>query len=334
MLTALARSPETAHQFFSQIAQDWLSYLQDFINNDLPRLIFVLLLTWALIATVNMLTRRLTAIAETHTARGIARVSQIKTVAAVIRATTIAIIGFLASLQILRDVFNFNLAPLLTSAGVAGVAIGLAAQTIVKDCLNGMLILIEDQYNVGDAVRLAGLSGTVESMSLRTTMLRDGDGTLYTIPNSQITSVANLTRDYSVATINVSVDLSANPGKVMPVLLEAAMSVRNDPAFRGIILADPKLLGVDSIKGSQVIYPIQIRTLANQQAGVVREVQKRVLLALDGNGILPGDPFRAVATGAANTLASATAASGNPSGSPDPTAAKPRETNPFTGEND
>ena len=103
---------------------------------------------------------------------------------------------------------------------------------------------------------LAGLGGTVESMSLRTTKLRDDNGTLYTIPNSQITSVANLTRDYSVATINVSVDFSANPDKVMPVLQEAAMSVRNDPAYSSVFLADPKLLGVDSIKGSQIIYPI------------------------------------------------------------------------------
>lgn len=329
MLIGLARSPETAQQFFQHMEQDWLSYLQEFVNHDLPRLIFVLILTWALIATVNVLTRRLTGIAEAHTPRGLARASQIRTVAAVIRATTIAMICFLASLQILRDVFNFNLAPLLTSAGVAGVAIGLAAQTIVKDCLNGMLILIEDQYNVGDAVRLAGLSGTVESMSLRTTMLRDGDGTLYTIPNSQITSVANLTRDYSVATINVSVDLSADPAKVMTVLLDAATSVRNDTAFRAIFLADPKLLGVDSIKGSQVIYPIQIRTLANQQAPVVREVQRRVLLALDGNGIPAGDPFRAVSTNASKSVASGEELRG----SSDPTAARPRETNPFTGEN-
>ena len=333
MLIAFIRSPESARQFFNQIAQDWLSYLQDFVNHDLPRLIFVLVLTWVLIAMVNALTRRLTAIAESHAAQGAARVSQIKTVAAVLRATTIAIIGFLASLQILRDIFNFNLAPLLTSAGVAGVAIGLAAQTIVKDCLNGMLILLEDQYNVGDTVRLAGLSGTVESMSLRTTKLRDGDGTLYTIPNSQITSVANLTRDYSVATINVSVDFSAHPDKVMPVLLDAAMSVRNDPAYSAIFLADPKLLGVDSIKGSQVIYPIQLRTLANQQAPAVRETQRRIRLALEENGILPGDPLRAVATGVANMASLGVAGIDNQPGSPDPTAAKPRETNPFTGEN-
>ena len=282
---------------------------------------------------VSVLTRRLTLIVEVRADKGVARASQIKTVAAVIRATAIAIIGFLASLQILRDVFNFNLAPLLTSAGVAGVAIGLAAQTIVKDCLNGMLILIEDQYQVGDVVRLAGLSGTVESMSLRTTMVRDGDGTLYTIPNSQITSVANLTRDYSVATINVSVDFSADPDKVMPVLLRAAMSVRNDPDYSSVFQADPKLLGVDSIKGSQVIYPIQLRTRANQQGPAVRETQRRVLLALEESGILPGDPLRAVITGANNTSAPTATAPEAQSPGPDPTAAKPRETNPFTGEN-
>jgi small conductance mechanosensitive channel len=278
---------------------------------------------------VNLLTRRMILIAE-KTGQSIVRTSQIKTVASVLRATGIGIVGFLAALQILRDVFNFNLAPLLTSAGVAGVAIGLAAQTIVKDCLNGMLILVEDQYNVGDVVRLAGLSGTVESMSLRKTMLRDGDGTLYTIPNSQITNVANLTRDYSVATINVAVDFSADPDKVMKVLKETALSVRNDPAFSSVYLADPTLLGVDSIKGSQVIYPVQLRTKANQQWAAMRETQRRIRLALDQQGILPGDPYRVFAgSGLNDTTPKTIEAQAN---RPDPTAAKPHETNPFTGE--
>jgi moderate conductance mechanosensitive channel len=333
MHIGFARSPESAHQFFNDISQDWLLKLQDFLHNDLPRLIVVLLFAWMLIPMVNVLSRRLTSLAESRSTHAVARVAQIKTLASVLRATAIAVVGFLAALQILRDIFNFNLAPLLTSAGVAGVAIGLAAQTIVKDYLNGMLILIEDQYNVGDVVRLTGLSGTVESMSLRTTMLRDGDGTLYTIPNSQITSVANLTRDYSVATINVSIDFSADPDKVMKVLKEEAMSVRNDPAYSGVFLADPILLGVDSIKGSQVIYPLQLKTLANQQWPALRETQRRIRLALDQNGILPGDPLRVFTIAGNSPTASAGIPSDAQPAKADPTAATPRETNPFTGEN-
>ena len=192
-----------------------------------------------------------------------------------IRATGVGVIVFLAVLQVL-PVLGFNLGPLLTSAGVAGVAIGLAAQNIVKDCFNGFLILIDDQFNVGDVVRVAGVSGTVETMTLRRTQVRDGDGTLYIVPNSQITTVANLTRDFSVATINVSVDFSANPDEVMALLKDVAMSVRNDPAYKDVYLADPVLLGVDSIKGSQVIYPVQLKTKANQQWAAQRETQRRI----------------------------------------------------------
>jgi small-conductance mechanosensitive channel len=332
MFFVIAGTPESARQFLQDVAQDWLSTLRGFLNHDLPKLIGVLIFTWVLIWVVNLLTRRMVKLAEVRSAAGIARTSQIRTLASVLRATGIGIIGFLAALQILRDVFSFNLAPLLTSAGVAGVAVGLAAQTIVKDCLNGMLILIEDQYNVGDVVRLAGLSGTVESMSLRKTLLRDGDGTLYTIPNSQITNVANLTRDYTLATINVSVDFSAQPDKVMQVLREAATSVRNDPAFSGVYLGDPTLLGVDSIKGSQVIYPVQLRTRANQQWAAQRETQRRIRIALEQNGILPGDPLRVFTAGGPSLLPAGMTPRESQPARPDPTAAKANEINPFTGE--
>jgi small conductance mechanosensitive channel len=332
-ILAATHSPQSAHQFFRNLLDDWQANLQDFAQHDLPKLVGVVLFTWVLIWMVNRLSRRMVKIAESHAGEAIARTAQIKTVASVLHATAIAILGFLAALQILRDVFNFNLAPLLTSAGVAGVAIGLAAQTIVKDCLNGMLILVEDQYNVGDVVHLAGLGGTVESMSLRTTKVRDGDGTLYTIPNSQITSVANLTRDFSVATINVAVDFSAEPDKVMRVLKDAAMSVRQDPAYSQVYLADPNLLGVDSIKGSQVVYPVQLRTKANQQWAAVRETQRRIRLALQKEGILPGDPYRVFSGSNANGSGSAGALPEGPGTPlPDPTTAKANETNPFSGQ--
>jgi len=175
---------------------------------------------------------------------------------------------------------------------VAGIALGLAAQTIVKDILNGMLIVIEDQFNVGDTVRLTGMTGTVESMSLRRTELRDGDGTLYVVPNSQITTVANLSRDYSVATVNVSVDFSASPDKVVPLLTKIAMEIRNDKAFSDVFLKDPEVLGVDSITGSQVVYPVVFKTQATKQYGPIREFRRRVRIALEENALLPGDPNR------------------------------------------
>jgi small conductance mechanosensitive channel len=220
---------------------------------------------------------------------------------------------------------------------VAGVAIGLAAQSIVKDVLNGVIILIEDQFDVGDTVRLAGLTGNVEAMTLRKTTVRDGDGTLYIIPNSQITTVANLSRDYSVATVNVSVDFSANPDTVLEILKSVAMEVRNSEAYKKLFLADPQILGVDSMKGSQLIFPVIFKTKATQQYGPVREFQRRVRLALEEHHMLPGDPnrvFNSFVDNVAGSQDTAPARAQEHEAAParDPTTLKPQETNPFTGE--
>lgn len=238
------------------------------------------------------------------------------------------LVGFLAFLQIMENVLHFNLGPFLASAGVAGVAIGLAAQTIVKDVLNGILILMEDQYDVGDVVTLAGMTGVVESMTLRKTTVRGFDGTLYIIPNSQITNVANQSRDWSVTTLNVSVDFSANPDEVIALLKHIAMGVRNDPAYKNVFLEDPQVFGVDSIKGTEVIYPIQVKTLSRQQYDAVREIQRRIRLALEKYHFLPGSPYRVLS----ETGGNAVKPEGEAAKAADPTTAKPNETNPFTGE--
>ena len=324
------------HSFLTLFSQEsrlarldaqFLNDLVDFTYKVLPKIVIIGFVAWLLTRVLKIITHRIVRITEHHAA-GAARVAQVRTLASVIRATGIGLIMFVAALEIL-PMLGFKLEPLLASAGVAGVAIGLAAQTIVKDCLNGVLILVEDQYNVGDKVRLAGLTGIVESLSLRKTTVRDGDGTLYIIPNSQITTVANLTRDYSVATINVSVDFSADPDKVLALLKEVAMGVRNDPAYSDVFISDPVLLGVDTIKGSQVIYPVQLKTKADKQWAAMRETQRRIRIALAENKLLPGDPLRVYGSnvhpvGLRNNEAVVAAA--------DPTTAKPNEVNPFTGE--
>ncbi|MGO9433811.1 MAG: mechanosensitive ion channel family protein [Terracidiphilus sp.] len=321
--------------FMGKVLDEWAIDTQEFVRTKLPHLVVVAIIGFVLSRLLSIITSRMIRIAEAHAAsRG--RMAQVKTLAGVIRTTGLAVVGAIVSLQFL-DAVGVNLAPLLASAGIAGVAIGLAAQNIVKDMLNGTLILIEDQFNVGDVVTLAGLTGTVELMTLRKTTVRGGDGTLYVIPNSQITTVANQSVDYSVATINVSVDFSVNPDKVLGLLSGIATDIRTSKEYRDLFVADPQILGVDSMKGSQLIFPVVFKTKATQQYGPVREFQRRVRIALEENHMLPGDPNRVFnsfvdsAAGRHGTAPFATTEHEAPAPK-DPTTIKPQETNPFTGE--
>jgi small conductance mechanosensitive channel len=313
---------------FQSMWQSWVDRAQDFLVNDLQHLIAILIFAWIAFWLVKVVTDRMRRAAEKHPSVGLARTSQIRTFASVLRATGIGIVGFFTVVSILREVFDVNLTPLVASVSVVGVAVGLAAQTIVKDMINGMLVLVEDQYNVGDWVTIAGVTGTVESMSLRKTAVRGGDGTLYLVPNSQITVVANQTRDFSTTTLNISVDFSANPDKVIALLTKISGEVRQEPAYKDIFLEDPKVLGVDQIKGSEVIYPITVKTLARKQFDALREMQRRIRVALEENNMLPGSPFRI--TGSKSLAAPGEQAKAEPA--PDPTTNKPNEINPFAGE--
>jgi len=317
-------------RFLGKVLGEWTVDAQEFIHTKLPHLLVIAVIAFILSRLLRLLTTRMIHVAERHAPEP-ARVSQVKTLSGVIHATGLAIIGLIAGLQIL-DVVGVNLAPLLTSAGIAGVAIGLAAQNIVRDVLNGILILIEDQFSVGDTVRLAGLTGTVEAMTLRKTTVRDGDGTLYIIPNSQITTVANLSVGYSVATVNVSVDFSANPDKVLELLKGIAMEIRNSAEFREVFVDDPQILGVDAIKGSELIFPVVFKTLATQQYAPVREFRRRVRLALEEQALLPGDPNRVFNTFMDSAASSRNQPTTEAAPGHDPTTLKPREGNPFSSE--
>ena len=324
-------------RFLGKIIDEWVDDAQEFIHSKLPHLVVILVIAIVLTRIVSITTGRLIRVADGKVPTP-GRQSQVKTFVSILRTTLNAILWGLTILQVLT-ILGVNLGPLLASAGIAGVAIGLAAQTIVKDVLNGMLIVLEDQFNVGDTVRLTGMTGTVESMSLRRTELRDGDGTLYIVPNSQITTVANLSRDYSVATVNVSVDFSAAPDKVVPLLTSIAMEIRKDPAFAPVFLKDPEVLGVDSIIGSQVVYPVVFRTQATKQYGPIREFRRRVRIALEQQGMLPGDPNRVFREFAGQSQLAdpddPKTAAGEPNEKPalDPTTLPPAEThNPMIAE--
>ncbi len=278
------------NSYMGTVIDGWIAGSQDFLYTKLPHLLVIAVIAFLLNKLLHVISHRMIHVAEQHAA-GPQRVAEIKTLAGVIRTTGLAIIGVIVGLQVLEAV-GLDLGPLLASAGVAGIAIGLAAQNIVRDVLNGVLILIEGQFSVGDLVKVAGFTGTVESMTLRKTTVRDSDGALYVIPNSQITAVANLSAGYSAATVNVSVDISAHPDEVLELLKSVAMEVRNSEEFKSLFIADPQVLGVDAVKGSETIYPVVFRTLANQQYAPVREFRRRVSIALEEHHLLPGDPYR------------------------------------------
>ncbi len=317
-------------RFMGKVLDEWIDDTQEFLHTKLPHLIMVAIIAFILSRLLRAITARMIRVAEQHAA-GQVRVAQVKTLAGVIRPTGLAIIATIAGMQFLAAV-GVDLAPLLASAGIAGVAIGLAAQNIVRDMLNGFRILIEDPFTVGDTVRVAGVSGVVEAMTLRKTTVRDADGTLYEIPNSQISTVANQSLDYSVATINVSVDYSANPDKVLALLNGIAMDVRNSEEFRDLFVADPQILGVDAVKGSEIVFPVVFKTLATKQFGPMREFRRRVRLALEEQKLLPGDPYRVfnwiMDSGARMRNRSAAA----PEPAHDPTTPPQQPQNPFTGE--
>ncbi len=273
-------------KLLTRLERGWQDDLIQFVQHDLPHILFVLLLALIMQRVVLFFVRRMRVLADRQSGNPM-RASQLRTTASILRATSYAIIGSIVLLHILSHL-GFNLTPLLASAGVIGVGIGLGAQSLFKDIINGVFILVEDQYNVGDNVKAASLTGTVEDLTLRVTKLRDADGTLHFIPNSQIATVSNLSRDFSIATMNVSVEASANPDKVIATLRSIANSLRTNPAFRSFILGDPDVPGIDKISGRTAIYPINLRCQINQKDAVLRELRRCVLLTFEKEGISLG----------------------------------------------
>ncbi len=274
---------------FADVVRHWHSELLSFLHRELPQTIVILLIAFVLVQIVRFFVNRMRRLADRHSS-DLRRSAQIRTLAAVLRATGFGIIGFIIFVRMLT-ILGFPTTSLLGLTGLVGVGVGLGAQSLFKDIINGIFVLIENQYSVGDTVKIASLTGTVEDLTLRVTTLRDGDGTVYYIPNSQVATVSNLSRDFAVASLSLTVDATADPDKVLRILRETAFSVRNNPAFKDIAVADPDVPGVDAISGRVVTYPVSIRVAVNKKDAILRELRRRILQAFEENSIPLGtDP--------------------------------------------
>jgi len=270
------------------LMRDWGEDTRNFLRHGAPKLAIIVIGALVLIRIWRAIVQRVAALQEKRLPHQL-RVQQLRTLATVINSVGVFVIGFWALLQTL-PLFNLDLRPLLASAGVAGLAIGFGAQTLVKDFINGFLILIDNQYDIGDSIRVAGVKGVVESMTLRTTILRDDDGTLHTVPNSQISIVSNATRDWSQLTVRVVVAYNENSDRIVKLLQEVGEGLRHDPQLSEDIVGDVEVPGIDRVGNGEAEYLMLVKTRPNEQFAISRELRRRIKDCFQKNNVQTAGP--------------------------------------------
>jgi moderate conductance mechanosensitive channel len=200
--------------------------------------------------------------------------------------SVIAISVWTIALLEIMTVVGINVAPLLASAGVVGVALGFGAQTLVKDYLSGIFIIIEDQYGVGDMVDVGSVMGTVEEVALRYTRLRDPSGVVWYVRNGEILRVANRSQGWTLAIVDIPIAYNENIDKVREIVEAVALDMDEDPNYDDLLLGRPTFAGVESVSGEAVVIRITAKAAPEKQVSVARTIRERMKLALDRAGIV------------------------------------------------
>lgn len=215
---------------------------------------------------------------------GSERVRQIDTMAGVMRKAAVGVLVAVAGVTMLKE-FGVDIRPIITAAGIGGLAIGFGAQTLVRDIISGFFLLVENQVRVGDVVRIGDKSGLVEAINLRTIILRDLEGVVHIIPNGSIESISNMTREWSRYVIDVAVAYKEDVDYVMEVLRQIGDELARDPAYAPYILEPLEVLGVDQFADSGVVIKVMITTRPLRQWLVGRELRRRIKKRFDELGI-------------------------------------------------
>ena len=219
-----------------------------------------------------------------HREVGVRAAQRAKTIGSVLRSISAAIIWGLAVLMILGE-FDIDLGPLIAGAGIVGVALGFGAQSLVKDFLSGIFMLIEDQYGVGDVIDVGDATGTVESVSLRTTRLRDVNGTVWYVPNGEIKRVGNKSQEWSRALLDIAVAFGTDIQRAEQVIKQVADEVWEAEAWRDKILEEPEVWGVENMGADGVVIRLVVKTRPSEQFKVMRALRGRLDTAFREAGI-------------------------------------------------
>ena len=231
------------------------------------------------------------------------RKQRVRALGSILRNASSVLIFAIAGVIVLGDL-GLNLAPLLASAGVVGIAVGFGAQTMVRDYLAGIFMMVEDQYGVGDVVTIGDATGSVENVTLRITRMRDVNGIVWHIRNGSIEQVGNESQGWARAVVDFPVPYAPDLAAIRSLLAEAALALWDDPAWRSVMLEPPEVWGAQEITSTEVTMRIVVKTAPLRQWGVEREMRARVKTALDAAGIRPAADAAAAAAAAVASSAS------------------------------
>jgi small-conductance mechanosensitive channel len=219
------------------------------------------------------------------------RARRARTLGGVLTNITTVVVLAVASLMILHE-FKVDISPALTGAGIVGVALGFGAQSLVKDVIGGFFLILENQVRVGDVVAINGTGGLVEEINLRTTVLRDEEGTVHIFPNGNITTLANRSMQFSFYVVNLPIAYSEDPDAIVALMKEIADGLQHDDAYMPFMLAPLEVIGVDAFEEHAVRIKARLKTAPLKQWFVGREFRRRLLKALTARGVQMWEPQR------------------------------------------
>jgi small conductance mechanosensitive channel len=245
----------------------------------------VAVLAYGLIRIVGLVVTRLEAeLSREDGSRDLERAKRARTLGRLIRNVVNTVVSIIAALMVLQE-FGINIMPVLTGAGILGLAVGFGAQTLVRDVISGFFLIFEDQVRVGDVANINGTGGTVEAITLRTVVLRDLSGTVHVFPNGAVQQMSNLTKDFSYYVLDMGVAYKEDTDRVVRVMQDVSAELQADPAIGPSMLEPIEILGVDAFEDSQVTIKARLKTVPLKQWAVGREYRRRVKKAFDAQGI-------------------------------------------------
>lgn len=248
------------------------------------RILVIFLIAFILARVLKAITTRLIQRAKSPSRVAQMREQQTRTMAGLLYSVGTAVIIAGAILTALPE-FGFNVTPVAAVAAVASLALGFGAQNLVKDLINGLFIVFEDQFVIGDLIQANGETGRVEYLTLRRTVLRNASGALVTIPNGVLAQVANLSRDWSQTFVDVTVPGDEMVGRALATLEKVAGDFRKAPDWSAAVIDGPRVLGVESLSLDGTVLRMQVRTVLNRQDDVARELRRRIKLAFEQSSI-------------------------------------------------